>query len=75
MPLILVHFFNYALQAYPINNVSIEVLLLTLVASTPILNTFTRILCDAQLKKKMMCGYKKKSVQQEDDLSQALMDD
>ncbi len=58
MPLIFTHFFNYALKLYAINNVHVEVTLLTLVASTPILNTITRIFCDSQLKKKFTCKRK-----------------
>jgi predicted amidophosphoribosyltransferase len=58
MPLIITQFLNYAVKLYPNNNVHVEVLLLTLVAATPILNTLTRILCDAQLKKKFMCKKK-----------------
>mmetsp|Transcript_21103 Transcript_21103/g.20273 ORF Transcript_21103/g.20273 Transcript_21103/m.20273 type:complete len:162 (+) Transcript_21103:357-842(+) len=58
MPLNLTHFFNYALKLYPENKIAVQVTLLSLVISTPALNSATRLFFDASLKKKFICSRK-----------------
>mmetsp|Transcript_14184 Transcript_14184/g.10233 ORF Transcript_14184/g.10233 Transcript_14184/m.10233 type:complete len:138 (-) Transcript_14184:1824-2237(-) len=59
MPLNITYFLNYALKLYPENYIQVQTLLLSLVISSPALNSLTRICFDASLRKKFICKKKR----------------